>query len=693
MNVLKKRLSSQPIRNKVLVFGIIMSTLPLLLLSYYYYFHMKEDYEKRILEKQELTLDNLSNKIEMDLNHTFDRMQVLTALNHLENEQGAFYEFLHQTDSVEEVVVTDDKGMVQKRVSRYYLNITDKNEKWYTDQMWLDYLNHDRVYGQVQFNRYGQPVMKLAIRYIDNGKYKGIGVTIQLQKIIGQISSNYTDDQSNLYLIDQFGKVIAHQDYSKLWQKQTSLNQGQMLSVKTKLQNPKWTLVMEQPVINAYAPINNMFRNGIIAVILVTILVTLISVYAGIYFTTPILTLKKAMSKLKAGNNSTPIQIERTDELGELAMAFNDMSNEIKKQSLRLEQEKERLDIVLNGFEAGLALVTNNYKVTWMNPILNKWLTDESLDLPCYVLMNSDEEPCTDCPISCMRNNHFADKNLTKKMKDGSERIFRHRVFELNQAVEGEGEYLVVLEDITERKKIEEQMVQTDKLSALGLMASSFAHEVNNPLTTIHVYAEDLIERFDIEDQELDDEEIELYLKKIRENTVRCKNITTNLLNFSHQSRWTSTKLDLQELVQNSISLIEHQLQKKKVQMHIDLAENLPVIIGDGIKLMQVLVNLLNNAIDALGEDGFIRLMIDHNHEEVTIKVEDNGTGIPNEIISKVLDPFFTTKPVGKGTGLGLSVCYGIIQQFEGKLEIESEEGVGTTVTILLPIREKVGEK
>ncbi|MEH7884118.1 ATP-binding protein [Bacillus sp. JJ1609] len=235
---------------------------------------------------------------------------------------------------------------------------------------------------------------------------------------------------------------------------------------------------------------------------------------------------------------------------------------------------------------------------------------------------------------------------------------------------------------------MEESMIQTDKLSALGIMASSFAHEVNNPLATINVYAEDLIDRLQAEDEDLDEDEMEHYLRKIKENTERCKRITGNLLNFSRKNDWTEDQINVKEIIENSVSLVEHQLKKQRIQLELTIEEAMPAVTGDGLKLMQVLVNLINNAVDAMESEGRLIVSVLHKDNTVSIKVTDSGHGIPPEAMDKLFDPFFTTKPIGKGTGLGLSVCYGIIQQFGGNIQIDSKPGEGTTVEIKLPAQE-----
>ncbi len=691
MKVLVEFMHSQTIRNKVLVFGVAMSTIPLLLLSLYYYSFVKSDLETRILEKQHLVLENLSREIEYEFSQTFQRIHVLASLNLLNEKQSALYDLLQQSESIEEVIIADDKGLVEKKVSRYELNIAGNKERWFTDEMWFQLQKSDNVYGQVEFNQYGQPVMKLAIPFYEGENKKAIGVVVQLQKIIGKISSLRQDHSSYIYLLDDKERVIAHQDYSKLWQKQTSRGQDE-IGLTAKINDLDWVLVMEQPKTTAFAPITRMLQSGIGAVALMILTVSLISVWAGLYFTRPIVSIDREMNNLKQGRKISPVKMRRTDELGKLADSFNDMSKELLEKSRLLEQEKERLDVVVNGIGAGLALVTKEYQITWMNPILKRWLKDDRLTLPCYAVIGGENAPCLNCPITCPHLDKIADEIM--KFKDGAngERIFRHRVFPLNHAIEEEGEFLVMLEDITEQKQMEETMIQTDKLSALGIMASSFAHEVNNPLATINVYAEDLIDRIQAGDEELDEEEMEHYLRKIKENTERCKRITGNLLNFSRKNDWTEEHIRVRKIIENSVSLVEHKLKKQRIQLELRVADRLPMVSGDGLKLMQVIVNLINNAVDALESEGSLVVSASADDDgQVSIKVTDSGHGIPADAMDKLFDPFFTTKPIGKGTGLGLSVCYGIIQQFGGTIAIDSKPKEGTTVQIQLPAERQAG--
>ncbi|WP_239094180.1 ATP-binding protein [Bacillus sp. B15-48] len=615
---------------------------------------------------------------------------MLTALGNFLEEDKGFYGLLLQNNFIEEVVVTDNQGLVKKRISRIRLNLPDHQEAWFTDDMWYEFQTADQIYGDVEFNLFGQPIMKLAIPYQTGDTRLGVGVVIQLQKIVGKISSLRQDDSAYLYLIDQNDRVIAHQDYSKLWQKDSTVSVEGVLQVKTKMKDLNWTLVMEQPRQTAYAPVNKMFQTGIMAVVVTTLIISFISIYAGLYFTKPIIMLDATIKKFILGAKIEPIKLNRKDEMGKLADSFNQMTEQLQQKSRLLEIEKERLKVVVEGIGSGLALVTSQYMVTWMNPTLKKWVQQEEIQLPCYQFIGRHYSPCQDCPITCPNlKEGYANKITTLRDENGEERIFQHRVFPLTHSIAGEGEFLLMIDDITEQKEMEEKIIQTDKLSALGMMASSFAHEVNNPLTTINVYAEDLYDRFQMNDQDLDEEEVRNYLEKIVANTERCKKITTNLLNFSRKSIWTVDHINLNETIQNSISLVDHTLNSKGIQLNLKIDSELPALAGDSLKLMQVFVNLINNAIDAMDAGDTLTITATADRGLLTFIVKDTGSGIPKEILPKILDPFYTTKPVGKGTGLGLSVCYGIIEQFGGSMEIESQLGEGTSVTIQIQIKEE----
>lgn len=237
----------------------------------------------------------------------------------------------------------------------------------------------------------------------------------------------------------------------------------------------------------------------------------------------------------------------------------------------------------------------------------------------------------------------------------------------------------------------QQQLIQTEKLAAVGKLASGLAHEMNNPLASIAGYAEDLLELCG--SPELQDvrevREFAESLKIIEEQAFRCKTITKNLLNFARKTDLTIGDVNLNELLKETFSLVEYRARKRKVNILCCLEPSLPIIESDRFHLQQAIVNIVDNALDALDDGGEIELRTARDDGCVHVTISDNGPGIPEQVRSKIFDPFFTTKPVGSGTGLGLSICYGIVAKLHGSIEVDSEEGKGSTFRISLPIQQQ----
>ncbi|GAV25379.1 two-component sensor histidine kinase [Carboxydothermus islandicus] len=240
------------------------------------------------------------------------------------------------------------------------------------------------------------------------------------------------------------------------------------------------------------------------------------------------------------------------------------------------------------------------------------------------------------------------------------------------------------------------ELIQTEKMAALGLLAAGIAHEINNPLATVSAYAEDLLERISEEDvKELHSSgELARYLQVICKQIERCKKITGSLLNFARQPAGHMVDINLNELLEDTLALVNHRIKQLGIQVEKEFNVDLPVVKGDLSQLQQVLLNIIGNALDAMETTGGrLKLVTEKREKDLVIKIIDTGTGIAQEELKKVFDPFYTTKPLGKGTGLGLSICYGIIKEMKGDIQISSRLGKGTTVTIILPLERKEGEK
>lgn len=225
------------------------------------------------------------------------------------------------------------------------------------------------------------------------------------------------------------------------------------------------------------------------------------------------------------------------------------------------------------------------------------------------------------------------------------------------------------------------QLLQSEKLRSLGEMAAGVAHEINNPLGGILLYASLLLEDLDPEDPKRRD------VERIVQEVTRCKEIVKSLLEFARKSSPDKEPLDVNKALNEGLLFLENQATFHNIRIQKELAPGLPLVLGNLGQLKQVFMNIILNAVDAMHGEGTltIRTYPSDDRSEVVISFTDTGVGIPKEVLPRIFDPFFTTKEVGKGTGLGLSVSYGIVREHGGRIEVESEVGKGSTFKVVLP--------
>jgi two-component system, NtrC family, sensor kinase len=238
---------------------------------------------------------------------------------------------------------------------------------------------------------------------------------------------------------------------------------------------------------------------------------------------------------------------------------------------------------------------------------------------------------------------------------------------------------LLLFDDVTQRERMEEQMTQTEKLTSLGLLAAGVAHEVNTPLAVISNYIQMLAKQMPEGDPR------HTIIDKIVKQTFRASEIVNNLLNFSRTGPGELADVDLNRVVEETLSLVAHPLKASQIQVVKQLTEGIPPVRGSANKLQQVFLNLFLNARDAMPQGGMLEVRSTAHNGSVEIEVADTGNGITREHIHKIFDPFFTTKTSGRGTGLGLSVSYGIIKEHAGKIDVRSTPGRGTSFHVEFP--------
>jgi two-component system, NtrC family, sensor kinase len=369
------------------------------------------------------------------------------------------------------------------------------------------------------------------------------------------------------------------------------------------------------------------------------------------------------------------------------------LAKEVELRTAETEAQKRFIEAIVDSLPVSLYAVDRNYRVVAWNR--NRELGE--LGIPRG---------------SALGRNVF--KVLTRQPRDVLEQEFS-RVFESGEierieqeTATGRGEIrnwliskipmwadssgevshvITVGEEVTDRVEANRAVARAEKLAAVGRLAAGVVHEINNPLATISACAESLESRL-IEgafDGSPMVEDLREYLGLIRSEAFRCKTITNGLLDFSRTRTSDHVTIDLGDVIASVIRLLSHQKRRSAVEFCLNIAKDLASVSGDPGQLQQALIALATNALDAMVLSGILTIDAKNDGDKVVVEVTDNGVGIAPENLPKIFEPFFTTKEIGKGTGLGLAVCYGILTEHGGSLDVQSTVGVGTTFTITLP--------
>jgi two-component system NtrC family sensor kinase len=304
------------------------------------------------------------------------------------------------------------------------------------------------------------------------------------------------------------------------------------------------------------------------------------------------------------------------------------------------------------------------------------------LGTPFIALIDSRDQSAADQALAATFSGQRRRIELRYPAGDGE---IRHCSLTLTPLMEAEtvAGALGVVRDVTDEKRLAEQLMQQEKLAAVGELVSGVAHELNNPLASVMAFAQLLLAA---PPDEIPDREA---IEAINQESRRAAKIVSNLLTFARQHRPERTVADLNRVIDDTIELRRYSLRTAQVEVEARLDALLPVTWADPFQLQQVVLNLISNAEHALASwDGERKIVVttDHDEHQIVICVADTGPGIAAEHLSRIFNPFFTTKPVGEGTGLGLSISDGIVREHGGRIRVESRLGCGATFTVELPV-------
>ncbi len=389
--------------------------------------------------------------------------------------------------------------------------------------------------------------------------------------------------------------------------------------------------------------------------------------------------------------SSEDVEILRTVS-GYVAVAIENslLYQEQQERATELEMLKEFNESIVESVNIGLLAVDLEGSVTRCNSSLEAMLgisRDEAIGKHVEELFEEDFAETLQQLLGGERWRLTELRNIYKlhtATRTGRALILNISLAPLQSEFPEQTGALVIVEDVTSRVRLEEQLQQREKLSSIGLLAAGVAHEVNTPLTGVSSYTQMLLGMLPETDPK------HALLQKVRRQADRASDIVNNLLNFSRTGGASEfTEIDVHRVLDDTLQLLEPQLRHSQIETVRAYETGLPKAFGNAGKLQQVFTNLLLNARDAIVDGGRISLSTASSEDDsLTIEVTDTGLGIAPENVAKIYDPFFTTKGVGRGTGLGLAVSYGIVQEHSGHITVESTPGRGTTFRITLPTAE-----
>jgi len=295
-----------------------------------------------------------------------------------------------------------------------------------------------------------------------------------------------------------------------------------------------------------------------------------------------------------------------------------------------------------------------------------------------------------ECPVEKALQGERVDTTLVLPREGQKTRYVEITATPIKDALGEKNRALVFFRDVSEKRMQEMHLIQTEKMSSIGVLATGMAHEINNPLTSVAGFAEGLLRRFRDEPALKEDARLDVfehYLEMIVRESYRCKAIIDNLLSFGRKSDGSAVKVDMNAVLLEILELLRYQSGFRQIQVATNLRQDLPRVLGDPSGLRQVCMNLLVNAHQSIQGSGRVEVATDRMDDKtISIVVRDTGCGMSQNILDRIWEPFFTTKEVGKGVGLGLALSYNIVKRHGGEIRLESREGEGSKFTVLLPV-------
>lgn len=359
---------------------------------------------------------------------------------------------------------------------------------------------------------------------------------------------------------------------------------------------------------------------------------------------------------------------------------------DLESNRWQIKRSRNTLRTLFDSIPASIYIVDRHYELIAINKSRALQVNAHPVDLvgrKCYEALWGRYDVCAECQVGdTFKTGESTYRTMRNWAQDTEPTEQEISTFPIrDEANEQVIQVIILEEDVTEKRRMEVSLIQSEKLAIVGQLAASLAHEINNPLTAIIANAQ-LLQR------DLDEEEnLQEAVMLIERAGIRAQQVLRNLLNLSRKEHYEFDPTDVNASIREAIELLQHDLLVKSVELEVDLEEELPLVMASHNHLQGVWMNMILNARDALGDTkGTINITSKLKEDRIQVTISDTGKGIPENQLSRIFDPFFTTKETGNGTGLGLSICHRVIKQHNGLIYADSNLGEGTKFTVLLPI-------
>jgi PAS domain S-box-containing protein len=702
---------------KWMVFSVLLATIPLAIAG----FSIIQIYQDN-LKKSVITIEKEKANIVVGRTRSFfekitSNVRSLSIDEHLRQGgsvgriKSLLEDFLNQNDCLSELTLLNEKGQETIKVSKYRTFKSSDLKDQSKTEIFRVASNLRTYYGGFKLTKDIVPTIVIGVPIGQRKRPTDVlSAEIHLTQLWNLIPQIQIGEKGATYVVNGEGDLIAHLDTTRVTSRMNVKHlpmvnralageEGNLefkdstgekyLVVYKPIKELGWAVIVQVPVGEAYEPIRQVARTALYWILVGLTVAVIFSLFLTRKLTLSIKNLSKEMREVAKGNLDTYIQPTTKDELGLLTESFNHMAQALKQSKRTSREAEEKYRTILENIEDGYYEVDVAGNFTFLN------------DSMCRIFGYSKEE------LKGMNDRQYTDQENAKRLFQAFNKVYRtgeprkgfdyeiirkdgtKRNVEVSVSLQKDssGEpigFRGILRDITDKKKMEEQLLQAEKLRALGEMASGVAHDFNNALTAILGNTQLLLHTAKDEDLKGNLKVIEKVARESAQTVRRLQEFT------SRRVRQELFKINVNDVIKDATEITKprwkDEAQAKGI--YIDMVSNfdqISTVIGEASELREVITNMIFNAIEAMPKGGRIEIRTFQRKEKVYIQISDTGMGMIEEVKKKIFEPFFTTKPFSNA-GLGLSMSYGIVKRFGGEIEVESIMGHGTTFTIILPV-------